>query len=313
MLGDHVTEFAGKNVETFDPTKGLQNPTKHAYVVRVSYEDKETFMQKLQPLADNPRAAQLDSLVIGTWSQEMFDASSQVVVEALVAVKDKLIGLKNLFIGDIISEESEISWLSQTDIGPVLMAYPNLEYLQIRGGAGLAFRSARHDALKKIVVQSGGLDKQPIIDLYTNWFPNLEYLELWLGSEDYGADFTMNDIRPLMFAGRFPNLTYLGLCNSELQNEIAQTIVESPVLNQLKELDLSKGVLTDKGATYLLNCPAINNLTRLDVSENYLSDEMITQLKQLTCEVVTWGQKEEDDDDYDDDDDDFYRYVTVGE
>ncbi len=56
-------------------------------------------------------------------------------------------------------QESEISWIGQGDISPILRAYSQLEILQIRGGDRLQFNApVRHDNLQALIVETGGSD-----------------------------------------------------------------------------------------------------------------------------------------------------------
>ena len=186
--------------------------------------------------------------------------------------------------GDIASEEWEISWIKQSDISPVLAADPNLEMLQLRGSDGLAFSKVRHDNLKILVIEAAGLSRQTIADICALELPALEHLELWLHSGDYyEPDFSVDNLMPILAGDLFPNLTYLGLRNSEYSDEIAAALLKAPVLQQIAVLDLSMGTLGDEGAFALFYCPAINQLQILNVSENLLSNYTIKRLQQLDC------------------------------
>ena len=54
----------------------------------------------------------------------------------IAAAKAKLPDLAALFVCDIMSEESEISWQHTSDVAPLLKAYPNLQHLRVRGLMG---------------------------------------------------------------------------------------------------------------------------------------------------------------------------------
>ncbi|HNC46778.1 MAG TPA: hypothetical protein PLU80_21590, partial [Acidobacteriota bacterium] len=136
-------------------------------------------------------------------------------------------------------------------------------------------------------------------------FPELEHLELWLGTENYGATTEPVDLAPL-FSGRlFPKLKYLGLRNSDFSDLIATAMADSPLLERLETLDLSLGTLGDEGAEALLKSPATAKLRFLDLHHHYCSDEMMEKLKALGIKVdLSDAQGECDQDD---------RYVEVGE
>ncbi len=308
--GTHVTSFANRNVETFNPEVGISDPVGTAYVLRVEWDEINVDITKnLELLLQDPQANQLEALVIGPWTQEMYECSSSIVVNALVAAKDQLTSLKAVFLGDITEYESEISWINQSDMSPLLAAYPNLEVLQVRGGEGLAFNSLHHEQLKTLIVQTGGLSRNTIAQIFAGNLPALEHLELWLGSDYYGGDSSVDDLRPLLSGNLFRKLTYLGLCNSKYSDDIAQAIVQAPIIERIKVLDLSLGTLGDEGAEALLNCPAVKQLNTLNVAENFLSDEMLERLKQLNIEVIADEQKEEEDEE----EDEYKRYCSVSE
>jgi hypothetical protein len=309
-INDHVTSFANRNVETFDPEVGISDPVGTAYVLRVEWDEINVdITENLELLLQDPQANQLEALVIGPWTQQMYECSSSIVVNALVAAKDQLTSLKAVFLGDITYDESEISWINQTDMSPLLAAYPNLEVLQVRGGEGLAFNSLHHEQLKTLIVQTGGLSRNTIAQIFAGNLPALEHLELWLGSNYYGGDSSVEDLQPLVSGNLFPKLTYLGLCDSEYSDTIAKAIAQSPIIDRIKVLDLSLGTLGDEGAEALLNCPAVNHLDTLNVAENFLSDEMVERLKQLDVEVIADDQKDEEDEEaYE-----YRRYCSVAE
>jgi hypothetical protein len=308
-ISDHVTSFANRNVETFNPEVGISDPVGTAYVLRVEWDEINVDITKnLELLLQDPQANQLEALVIGPWHQEM-DHTSSLVVNALVVAKEQLTSLKAVFLGEITYDECEISWIMQTDISPILAAYPRLEVLQVRGGNGLEFNSLHHEHLKTLIVQTGGLSRNTIAQICSGNLPALEHLELWLGSEEYGGDSSIDDLRPILSGNLFPKLTYLGLCNSKYSDDIAQAIVQAPIIDRIKVLDLSLGTLGDEGAEALLNSPAVNQLGTLNVAENFLSDEMLERLKQLNIAVIADEQKEEEDEE----EDEYRRYCSVSE
>ncbi|AUT01276.1 hypothetical protein CLI64_13165 [Nostoc sp. CENA543] len=298
-LGCHTAQFANRQVVEFNANRGIVEPVNQAYALRCTYDDyEEDLADKLSKLAQAPNAEKLEALVLGLWT-ETYENNASLIIQALVNVKQYLPNLKAIFLGDILSEECEISWIQQSDISPILQAYPQLEILQVRGGEGLQFSPPiKHNHLKALIVETGGLSRDTVAQICNLNLPALEHLELWFGCEDYGGTCWVEDIHPIIFADKFPNLTYLGLCNSQFSDEIASVIVTSPILNSISVLDLSLGTLSDVGAEELLNCEAINYLDILNVSENFLSEEMVEKLSGLDVRVIANNQKEEEDDSY---------------
>ena len=303
MVGSHLQTFLNKPVQDFLPPTVI-DPEKYVYRLRVDYDDEGvTITDLLEAFVRDPQAGKVKELIIGQFNADSSESSFEVV-DKLVALKSELPGLKALFIGDMTSEECEISWINQSDIAPVLQAFPALEHLQIRGGEGLSFSSLQHDQLTTLIIETGGLPPTVIDQVNAARLPNLQKLELWLGSDNYGFDSQVEDFAPLLSGTLFPKLTHLGIMDSEIQDDIAIAAAQAPVVNQLKVLDLSMGVLTDKGAAALRDSAAIRNLQHLNLRYHYLSEGMMEQLKALGISINLEDKMEEDGDD---------RYIEVAE
>ena len=113
---------------------------------------------------------------------------------------------------------------------------------------------------------------------------------------DYGFDGNADTIRTLLEKSNFPNLTYLGIEDSEIQDELTAVILESKYMKQIQTLDLANGTLSDKGGTLLLEkLPAYPNIKVLDVHYHYMSEKMVTNLKALPIQVDASEPNEPDD------------------
>lgn len=275
--------FASRKVEDFNLERGIIDPINIAYALRIDIceEDDPEFKTKFYSLINTGEVSQLEALVIGCWGYEYNNSVMNILVN-----NNQLSSLKALFIGDIEDEQNMISSIELGDINPILAMYPKLEILHIRGGENLEFSSKicdRHDNLKAIRIESGGLPCKAINDLCDLDLPALEYLELWIGTPEYGGNSTIDDLMPIIMGEAFPNLKYLGLRNAEYTDEIVFELVKSPLLEGLIELDLSLGTLGIEGAKALLNCTAINELDTLNISQNWLANfsETINQLLQI--------------------------------
>lgn len=278
----------------------------------VSYDEAEegkTLAEKMAAFIASPQAAQVESLVIAAW-EEPYETSPQQALDLLIANAAQLPQLRELFVGDMDSEECEISWIKQADYTHVLSALPALERLHIKGSTDLILSSLalQHDNLKALTIECGGLPKAIIQTIATAKLPQLEYLQLYLGVEDYGFDGSLEDVRPFMQKGLFPKLKHLGLMNSEIADAIATEIAQASVLGQLETLDLSMGTLTDAGAGALLASTNITALQKLDLHYHYLSNDMVKALKKLPMLVDVSDQQKTDEDDEDD-----WRYPAVTE
>jgi hypothetical protein len=281
----HATEFAGLPVKNFDPERGIVDPTGTIYRLSVDYDTEESFTDLLARFFEDPNAGLVPGLVIGAWHADDSGASSESIVEALVAARESLPKLRSLFLGDIISEENEISWIQQCDVTPLFDAYPALEQFRVRGGTQLVIGSLRHENLRSLVVETGGLDAEVVRGIGSSDLPRLDHLELWLGSDSYGANVTIADLEPILQGDLFPSLLYLGLRNCETADEVAKALAKAPIVQRLNVLDLSMGNLSDEGALALAESPAIAGLDLLDIEFHYVSEEVVGKLEELGIEV----------------------------
>lgn len=302
-VSSSLSTFLKKKVQTYVPGSEIVNPETIVYRIKVEYEDATPITSKLDQFAADPRAAEITELIIGQFTDDYGD-SSQEVAEKLIALKDKFKSLTAIFIGEMTFDECEISWITQSDMTPLLNAYPQLEHFQVRGGQDLRFSNLQHGNLKTLIVETGGLSPDTLNDLMTAKLPQLERFDLWLGSEYYGFASTVDDLQPLLSGNLFPALKHLGLMDSELQDEIAIAVCQSPILQQLDVLDLSMGILSDTGAEALLNCADIKRLSFLNLRHHYMSNDMMARLKALGTNINLEGQEKGEEDD---------RYIEVSE
>lgn len=309
MVSENLNSFNGKSVIDFDPGEGLlKNLNQYVYRLRIDY-DAYSSGAKIEDLihafARIPAViADCQDLIIGAWDYES-SKRADVIVQTLVELKDTFKNLKALFIGDITYEEQEISWIQQSDLSPLLAAFPNLELFQARGSDGLRLSELKHDNLKTLVIQTGGLPPEVVKDINNAQLPNLEKLELWLGDDNYGFDSTIEDFDAIIKGAKFPKLIHLGLKNSIIQDDIAIAVAQSPILNQLQSLDLSMGILSDRGAQALLDSPNSKNLKFLNLDHHFMTDGMMAKIKDffgITVSMENQGNDTEDE-----------RYVEVGE
>lgn len=306
MIRDHFSTLAGFPVQNW--IAGAAFPTDTIPRIFVDYDDDDTWTEKFaQFLEENPELESLPGLIVGAFDFESSENTSEIV-EALVASSSRFSSLKALFIGDILSEENEISWIEQSDLSPLFETFPHLEFFGSRGGNNLVLDSPRHQKLKTLVVQSGGLDARIVQGLSKAELPALEHLELYLGEGNYGATTTIEDLQPLLSGEIFLNLKYLGLRDSEIADQIAVALQNAPILGRLEVLDLSLGILTDEGAHALLENPALHGLKKLDLHHHFCSDEAQQKLKKLPIEVDISDAQQGDE--YKGE---VFRYVAVSE
>ncbi|WP_236239332.1 STM4015 family protein [Streptomyces sp. CC228A] len=314
----HLTESYGLPVFDF-PRPGEERaavlPEADAVAWRIgadAYDSEESWPEAFARFARAVDTARVRSLVVGAW-EEAYEDGPEPVIAALLEARSKLPALRALFLGDMDSEECEISWINQGDVSPLLDGFPELEEFGVRGGTGLVFPALTHRRLRSLTIQTGGMPADAVRGVAASDLPALERLELWLGTANYGADSGPADVAPFLDGTRLPRLRSLGLCNSDYEDEIAAAAASAPIVARLETLDLSMGVLTDEGGTALLAGQPLTHLKRLDLSHNYLSAPLKERFKEVLGRAGVSLDLDSEHADEDEWDGRVWRYVAVGE
>jgi hypothetical protein len=292
-ISAHLETFAGLKVVTYDPKSGFRRgrPGKVGYRLGAEpYESEHTVPELLDDYLGRKGAAETTVLVIGNWNYDdrgEWGKGNGEVVGVLVSARERLPKLRSLFLGEATHEECQISDIAQGDVAPLLSAYPQLEEFRVRGVQRLTFGRLHHDNLRVLAVESGGLPAEILKEISAARLPQLEHLELWLGTANYDGIDTTAPLKPLLAGKQFPKLRYLGLRNSYIADTVAQAVASAPVLKGLRVLDLSLGNLGDEGAQALIASAAVRQLEKLDLRHHYVSPEVVAELQGLGIEVDT--------------------------
>lgn len=175
MPNRHVTTFANRKVIEYDYNSGriTGDTLNTAFALRShpwrNKSDDMNCAKIFESLLKNHHCKDIEALVFGLWHGFNYYSSYHPVANALAESKRNFKNLKAVFIGDIEDSECMISSITQSNVTPILEAYPNLEVLKIRGDSGsyprtsgLAFDPLRHNKLKALIVESGGLRKETV-------------------------------------------------------------------------------------------------------------------------------------------------------
>lgn len=227
----------------------------------------------------------LEEIVIGCWGDAWQD-SCQSIIDDIIANKDKFSHIKSLFIGDMGFEECEVSWIIQGDYSKLWNAMPQLESLCIQGSTDLELGNIKHENLKHLEIICGGLPVSAIDSITKAQLPSLETLLLYIGVENYGFDGDKNTIKNMLNNSNFPMLQYLGLEDSEIQDDIAEIVFNSKYISQITTLDLSNGTLTDKGGQIVLDSlEKYPNIKNVDLHYHFMTDSMMEKLDRLADQL----------------------------
>ncbi|HEY1049890.1 MAG TPA: STM4015 family protein [Prosthecobacter sp.] len=303
MLNENLSSWLGHPVIDYAPGTSVRPDTYYRF--RIDWDAETSMEELLNAYTADPAAAASTGLVIGAWFGDDSQADSTELVRLLADARHALPKLEAIFFGDVISEENEISWINQTDVSPLFEAYPALKHLVVRGGSGLSLGGSRRlESLQSLTIQTGGLPATVLHEVWALDLPQLESLELWLGTDNYGWDGSLDDLLPLLSGDLFPSLKHLALRNSEITDQIAEALVASPLMDRIESLDLSLGTLKDLGAAHLAGYAGLKRLKSLDLHHHYCTAEGMNALRSA-YPGVNLNEKEELDEDY--------AYVAVGE
>ena len=103
-------------------------------------------------------------------------------------------------------------------------------------------------------------------------------------------------------------MSYLGLRDANIADELAPAVAAAPILDRIKILDMSLGTMTDEGGRALLASSGVAKLDELILNHHFMSKEVVKQLQNLSPKVDTDDAQEADV--YGDE---VYRYIAVSE
>ena len=256
------------------------------------YEGGKNAETMVKDILADPEFTGLDELIIGSWGSA-YEDDCQPIIDDIARNADQFSHITKLFVGDMDYEECEVSWIMQGNYSKLWKAMPQLKELTIKGSMDLTLGEIEHENLESLTIICGGLGTDVIKEIEKAKLPGLKKLLLYIGVEDYGFDGDAGTIKELLENSDFPNLSYLGIVDSEIQDELAQVVLECKYIHQIETLDLSCGTLTDKGGSLLLEkLPELSNIKKLDVHHHYLSDEMMEKIGKLSLEVDVSEQEE---------------------
>lgn len=283
-VSNHLQELDGLPAFDFpdaeaEPKAELPDAGSVAWRIGVdAYDSEEEWASAFARFLNAVDTAQVRALIVGSWA-DAYDTAPEAEIAAILAASGQLPSLRALFLGDITFEECEISWINQTSMKPLLDALPQLHSFGVRGGQSLDMTGIKHEGLRSLTVQTGGLDADVIRNIGVAELPALEHLDIWLGTSWYGANTIVADLEPFLTGARLPALKSLALRNSEIQDDIAAALAGAPVVARLETLDLSMGTLGDDGAEALLGGQPLTHLKKLDLHHHYLSEPMRERIR----------------------------------
>ncbi len=303
LIDEHREHFLGSLHEISDEM--MQLTWRNGFVDAVRFEkvpggadaEERTVGKLARALLDHPSGAFLRSLTVGTGdgiNDGMIDYES---IPTSIAPAPHL---ESIAIGDW--REWQVSWSKLGDASG-FWKLPRLARLSLRVGS-MKLGTVASTSLRRLEIVTGGLTKANLKSLVTAKLPALDTLEVYFGSQHYGASGGVADLAPLLAnKTSLAKLRRLGLMNAEFTDELCAGLARSPLLRQLTSLDLSLGTMSSAGARVLAaNKRAFAHLDELDVSDNFLEKADLASLKGVAKKLVSKRQRSDEE-----------RYVALGE
>ncbi|MFE3252668.1 STM4015 family protein [Streptomyces sp. NPDC059209] len=283
-VSKHLQELDGLPAFDFpdaeaEPKVTLPDAGSVAWRIAVdAYDSEEEWASAFARFLKAVDTSEVRAVIVGSWA-DAYDSAPDDEIAAIVAASGQLPSLRALFFGDITFEQCEISWINQTSMTPLLDGLPQLRSFGVRGGQSLDMTGIKHERLRSLTVETGGLDAAVVRGIGAAELPALEHLDIWLGTSWYGANTVVADLEPFLTGARLPALKSLALRNSEIQDDVAAALAGAPVVARLETLDLSMGTLGDEGAQALLAGQPLTHLKKLDLHHHYLSEPMQERIR----------------------------------
>src|SRR5687768_5881085 len=98
MSIEHITEWMGRPVKLFSPEEGISDYVNTIYRLAVEWDSEVELEELFATFLENPASAETPGIIFGQFGEH--DSSSQPIIEALVAARQRLPKLKGIFLGD---------------------------------------------------------------------------------------------------------------------------------------------------------------------------------------------------------------------
>lgn len=206
------------------------------------YENGKTAETMAEEILADPEFPELEELIIGGWGGE-YEDSCQPILDAIVQSPDRFGHITKLFVGDMDYEVCEVSWIIQGDYSRIWQAMPQLKELTIKGSMDLTLGEIEHENLESLTIICGGLGQDVIKEIEKAKLPSLKKLLLYIGVDNYGFDGSEDTIRQLLANSDFPKLAYLGIVDSEIQDELTKVVLDCKYIRQIETLEDRKSVV----------------------------------------------------------------------
>src|SRR5215213_45352 len=113
-INEHIAAFAGKRVADWEPGDPIGDPEQIIHRISISWDESEAgggWVDKFARFLEAPNSNLATGIVVGPWEEMGEQEVASGIIDAIADANTRLPRLNAIFFGDIIVEESEISWI----------------------------------------------------------------------------------------------------------------------------------------------------------------------------------------------------------
>lgn len=196
-------------------------------------------IQQFNALMKDPKVNKLRTLIIGPWGRVETE-SVQPIIDLIVKNAEKLIHLRNLFVGDLGPDDIDYSWAIQGNYEQLWCSLPELKVLHIKGGNQIALGKIQHKKLNTLLIETQNIRAETLQGMNSSELPRLKRLELWLGGNQIRRckQKLFAALKEFLTLGSLPKLRHLVIRDYPDTKELLSMLKGIPILHKLHEVDI---------------------------------------------------------------------------
>jgi hypothetical protein len=223
----------------------------------------------VRSLSHRSDAHEVETIYFGDAGE--YNAWPQHVLERLA---DVIPNVKQVLSGYTSYMQAMYSERHCVSLAAMLYLYPQLQVFAA-GGFREEVEALQHNGLQHLLLQVPWDQDRVVSSVLELGLPNLESLELWLGSASRQAP-SDQLLAPLLSGKLYPGLRRLGVCNIDEGAVLLDRVLGCPLLGKLEGLTLTHTTLGDENIPDLVRYGG--HLRHLDVRCCYFSPEGVQRL-----------------------------------
>ena len=242
---------------------------RRASIGRPTSGPKHSVRELVQALLHHPSAALLRELTIGSLRPDGQDDYRAYRYHPVIAAicQASPAALRTLMIADVDEHDVGLADIHLGDLSELWASVPRLEELHLRAGT-MTLGAIRSPSLRSLRLTTPHITADMLRSMNDAAWPSLAELSL----SGNGERFDIDALPGLLQADRTPVMRALTIVNTRDTGHIVRRLIESPLLRQLRHLDLTGGDFSDNDVGLIIdNAVAFRSLERLVLDGNLVS------------------------------------------